>query len=224
MNKRLSCLILVVATGFSFPSEVLAHEVGAECRIGDDKVHVVVFFEDNSRARKAKIEVYDNKDRLIEKGRTDSQGQWAFPIPQPGKYRVFINAGGEDHSKTLHITVGASAAAPNSQGALPKTEILGEEKASPAHVILIPQNTENASSTEHANRDEAETFRLWSLMLGLGTLALFGIGLIVAAHFWHRSSPPTCLDVFLPQAKVLTPPPVTLTQRRNSCRDETLSL
>jgi nickel transport protein len=75
------------------PSWVLAHNVGVACKLRGDKVEVEAFYDDDTPAQKAKVQVKDGKDEIIASGVTDEKGNWNFAAPTPGKYVVHLDAG-----------------------------------------------------------------------------------------------------------------------------------
>jgi hypothetical protein len=98
----------------------VAHALGAECRLRGNKVEVEAFFDDDTPAQDAKVTVTDAQRQVIARGRTDEEGRWSFPAPQPGDYLVLVEAGG-GHSAKVKMTVPATgsvdeAAVPISDG------------------------------------------------------------------------------------------------------------
>jgi hypothetical protein len=81
-----------------------AHALGAECRLRGNQVEVEAFFDDDTPAQDAKVTVTDAQQQVIAQGRTDGQGRWSFPAPQPGDYLVLVEAGA-GHSARVKMTV-----------------------------------------------------------------------------------------------------------------------
>lgn len=85
-----------------------AHGLSVFPRFRGDKVEIIAKFSDGTVARKAAVEVYDAKNKVIHSGTTDSKGRWSFPKPGPGEYRITVNAGAGHLAATpLSITTDA---------------------------------------------------------------------------------------------------------------------
>jgi nickel transport protein len=81
-----------------------AHALGAECRLRGDRVEVEAYYDDDTPARDARVTVQDATKKNVAEGRTDDKGFWSFPRPEPGRYRVTVDAGA-GHRTTVTITV-----------------------------------------------------------------------------------------------------------------------
>ncbi len=104
-SVRILCLVVLLMLWASPP--VYAHNISAEFRLQEDKIEVVAFYDDESLAPGTKVTVTDTKENLIAQGRTNSEGIWHFPLPQPGQYQVKIDAGA-GHARTIRVTVADS--------------------------------------------------------------------------------------------------------------------
>ena len=91
------------------PARAFAHALGVECKLKDGKVLVEAFYDDDTPAAKAKVEVVNAKDEVISKDMTDGEGRWSFTAPAPGKYEVRVDAGA-GHRATTSITIPGAAA------------------------------------------------------------------------------------------------------------------
>jgi hypothetical protein len=98
-------LLLFASTAiFVIPTSAFAHGVGVACTINADKVEVEAFYDDDSPAFKAKVQVVNANEDVIATGITDKDGKWTFATPAPGKYQVRLDAGaGHRAKKALHI-------------------------------------------------------------------------------------------------------------------------
>lgn len=110
--RPLRCLgpvavLLTLATARPAPG----HALGAECKLRGDRVEVEAYYDDDTPARNAKVRVLDAHDNVVAEGRTDAQGKWSFPKPQPGSYQVAVDAGA-GHGTKLKMTVPAGEGAP----------------------------------------------------------------------------------------------------------------
>lgn len=99
----LACLLVVLFVGGTS-----AHEMGVECKIRGPKVIVEAFFEDDTPARDASVVVRNTEEKVVAEGKTDDSGRWNFPKPDPGSYRVFVNAG-DGHRARMTLTVPGEA-------------------------------------------------------------------------------------------------------------------
>lgn len=98
-------------------SPVLAHSLGAECRLRGGRVEVEAYYDDDTPAGGATVRVLDADKREVATGRTDAQGRWTFAVPPPGAYTVIVDAGaGHRTTRKLTIPGGAAAAGPVSDG------------------------------------------------------------------------------------------------------------
>ena len=85
-------------------SPAMAHRLGADCTIRGKEVQVEAFFSDNTSAKGARVSVFDSNKNSVVEGRTDDKGAWSFPAPEPGIYRVIIEAG-NGHRAEIRIDV-----------------------------------------------------------------------------------------------------------------------
>lgn len=89
------------------PTAADAHAVGAEARLKGDRVEVDAYFDDDTPADDAAVVVTDAGGKNVAAGRTDARGQWSFPTPPGGEYKVAVDAGG-GHRVTVALTVPAA--------------------------------------------------------------------------------------------------------------------
>ncbi len=106
--RRILPAFLVLAIS---PAFVHAHALGVDCKLKDGKVHVEAFYDDDSAAHDAKVQVLDATEKVVAKGMTDKKGLWSFDAPEPGKYVVHVDAGaGHRAKKTIEIPTAAPRA------------------------------------------------------------------------------------------------------------------
>lgn len=103
--RRLFLPLLVVV---ALPSLVEAHALGVEVLLKDGKLVISAFYDDDTNAAGAKVEIVDGM-KLLAAGQTDRQGQCVLPLPTPGKYRVLVDAGA-GHRAQRAFTVPENAA------------------------------------------------------------------------------------------------------------------
>jgi hypothetical protein len=95
----LACLVVAFAPACAF-----AHALGVDCTLRGAKVEVEAFYDDNSPAQQAKVQVVNAKDEIVASGVTDAKGMWTFATPPPGKYAVRVDAGaGHRAKKTINV-------------------------------------------------------------------------------------------------------------------------
>ncbi len=92
------------AVMLALPLVASAHAVGIEAKLKGKTVAIEAYFDDDTPAADAKITVEDESKKVIAEGTTDAKGGWSFPVPQPGKYTVLLDAG-FGHSTKTTITV-----------------------------------------------------------------------------------------------------------------------
>jgi formylmethanofuran dehydrogenase subunit E len=98
----LVCLALLGCLATARP--VLAHHLGADCKVKDGKVEVEAFYDDDTQAKDAKVKLLDNEQKVVAEGRTDNKGRWSCPVPKPGMYVVLVDAG-PGHSVEVKVAV-----------------------------------------------------------------------------------------------------------------------
>ena len=103
MPIAVGLLLILPASGF-------AHALHIACTVNDDKVAVEAFYDDDTPAPKAKIQVVNDQGEVIDKGEADERGLWSFKRPAPGRYEVRADAGaGHRAKRTIQIGMAASA-------------------------------------------------------------------------------------------------------------------
>lgn len=130
MNRSVLYLLVLACLAVS-THRAHAHAIGVDCRlvetqiavawpmpfsvwsgpgslipisVVDRQVVVEAFYSDNTSARSARVELYDDEGKLLERGRADGRGVCRFQAPAPGAYRVVVNAGA-GHRSSQSITI-----------------------------------------------------------------------------------------------------------------------
>jgi nickel transport protein len=145
---RRFCWLLILGVGLGIPHSAWAHALGAECSLKDGKVQVETFFDDDSPAIGARVQVTDEQDKIVAEGKTDALGLWSFPAPAAGKYVVIVDAGAGHRARTP-ITVPAGQTAPQ------------------------PDTSPPINATLSDNPRRAEFTRFPYLKVGLGAAGIF---------------------------------------------------
>ena len=147
------CLVLVPTLGH-------AHAIGLDCTLRGNKVEVEVYYDDDSPAQKAKIEVVGVMEEIIISGITDEKGKWSFAAPVPGKYEVRVD-GGAGHRAKRSLTIPG-----------PKT---AESKS------VDPALAPDAAMSEGADRAEFTSVPWLKIVIGLFVIgSCAGVFLLVS--------------------------------------------
>jgi Carboxypeptidase regulatory-like domain len=90
------------------PPCVHGHAIGVDCKLHAGRIEVEAFYDDDTPAAKAKVQVINSKEEIIAAGITDARGAWSFPALAPGKYEVRVDAGaGHRAKKAIEVPVEA---------------------------------------------------------------------------------------------------------------------
>ena len=92
-------VLLAFVLSALIPAEALAHAVGVDCTLSLGRVEVEAFYDDDSAAAKAKMQVVNANGEIVAQGVTDQRGRWTFRKPAPGKYEVRVDAGAGHRTK-----------------------------------------------------------------------------------------------------------------------------
>lgn len=138
------------------PRAAIAHDVGLECKQkqGTNKISVEAFFDDDTPAGGAKVEVTDSAKKVIASGTTDAKGHWTFEAPAPGEYRVMLDAGAA-HKAERRI-------------------IVRDWSNPPA------DSAEQSQIQEGPSRQEFTRFPWLKVGIGVGVIALFSVAFLVS--------------------------------------------
>jgi hypothetical protein len=172
---RIGLFSSVIAMAMLSPSLAWAHALGAECRLKNGKVNVSAFFDDDTPAVNAHVEIQDSQQTILAAGNTDARGQWSLAAPPAGRYSVIVDAG-MGHRTQIAITVpGAEAAA--------------------QHFTREAQEREQTISA--STRREFTRFPYLKVGLGLGSIFLFSVAFLVArkkvrSRLPASGEPPPC--------------------------------
>src|SRR5688572_25957367 len=88
-DMRLFGFVLLV--GILAPGAAPAHAPAAKWKIKNGVVHIEAFFDDDTPAGEAKVQVLDNQGNAILTGTTDARGLSSFPAPAAGAYQLVID-------------------------------------------------------------------------------------------------------------------------------------
>jgi hypothetical protein len=153
-----------------------AHRLLVSCTLHTDQkaIQVEAYFDDDTAARGAQVQVLAVNGQELAQGRTDKDGRWTFAAPRPGEYEVVVDAGA-GHRKQTGITVPPSTA-------LAEKSDHGSSPAARAENDLV-------QISDGPSRRDSVSFPLLNLLLGLGM-----IGLLSLILWWllqrRRAAPP----------------------------------
>ncbi len=104
MARILAAVLVACLVPAFAPADAFAHALGVDCTRRGAKVEVEAFYDDDSPAQQAKVQVVNAKDEIVASGVTDAKGMWTFATPPPGKYEVRVDAGaGHRAKKTINV-------------------------------------------------------------------------------------------------------------------------
>jgi len=153
-------MALLVVGVVAAPGWASAHAVGVEAKWKGDRVSVETYYDDDTPAVAAKVRVVAEDGTAVAEGKTDDKGQWSFPTPPPGKYRIAIDAGAGHLAKTT-LTIPPRELAPQPLAAPSPTNESGPAVL-PSEVVV----------TEGPTRDEMTGPQRWlKAAVGLGLIA-----------------------------------------------------
>jgi nickel transport protein len=154
-----------------------AHALGAECRLRGDRVEVEAYYDDDTPARDARVTVQDAAKKSLAEGRTNDKGFWSFPRPQPGRYRVTVDAGA-GHRATVTITV------PSAQ---PDGTTAASTSTGECDCCKDGTSTQGVQGavklSEGPGREEFTRTPWLKIGLGLGVIGGFGLAAWLALRF-----------------------------------------
>ncbi|MCI0683562.1 MAG: hypothetical protein L0Y71_15770 [Gemmataceae bacterium] len=102
MDARCWLPLLIVAL---VPAGAAAHGIDLEWKQIGERVTVEAFFDDDTPARDARVQILDAQKAVVASGKTDAQGKCSLPTPKPGKYQIVVDAGA-GHRKQRPFTIG----------------------------------------------------------------------------------------------------------------------
>jgi len=102
-------LVAVLVTA----SVASAHGLLVTLEIRAEKVHVEVFYDDDTPAETAKLAVTDAEGKTVAEGTADDRGFWDFDVPTAGEYVLIAKATGHRAKKSFTIGGAAPAAEPS---------------------------------------------------------------------------------------------------------------
>jgi nickel transport protein len=93
--------LLALSIMLLFGSNLFAHQLLLETKIEATQVRVEAFFDDDSPADEATVQVTNESAEVIAQGKTDANGVWYFPRPKGGSYTLKVSSLGHVGEKTL---------------------------------------------------------------------------------------------------------------------------
>lgn len=77
---------------FSLAGPAAAHKVMIFAWVNGNTVHTESKFSGGRKVKGGKINVYGPKGQLLLSGKTNDQGEFSFPVPQPTALKIVLNA------------------------------------------------------------------------------------------------------------------------------------
>ncbi|MFC1526139.1 hypothetical protein ACFL6X_04935 [Candidatus Latescibacterota bacterium] len=86
-------LVIAGATlAFLWPDGVAAHRVNVFAAVDGDTIRAEVYYNDGSPCRGAELIVLDAETREVTKGETDTEGRYAFAVPEVAPLTLVVEA------------------------------------------------------------------------------------------------------------------------------------
>ncbi len=92
-------ILLALLAFAAAPALACAHGLGVDWKLRDNQVEVEAFYDDDTPAIKAKVQVVGIDDKVVASGVTDTEGKWTFAAPSSGKYEIRVDAGAGHRAK-----------------------------------------------------------------------------------------------------------------------------
>jgi nickel transport protein len=86
-------LCVLIMAGIMFCPAAYAHKASIFAWVQGDTIHTQSKLMGGKRPNQALVEVFDENQNLLLKGRTDARGQFSFPVPQKSNLKIVLNAG-----------------------------------------------------------------------------------------------------------------------------------
>ena len=93
MHSRLRIVIIALLILFSLAGPAAAHKVIVFAWVNGNTIHTESKFSGGRKVKAGKIEVFDPQGKLLLSGKTNEQGEFSFPIPQPSALKIVLSAG-----------------------------------------------------------------------------------------------------------------------------------
>jgi hypothetical protein len=185
---------LLVACFFACPTAAFAHALGAEVVIKQGKLVVSAFYDDDSDAVGAKVQILEGT-KSIATGKTDVKGRCFFELPAPGKYQVTVDAGAGHRTQQDFIVPKGAPARANPEG--PASEGEAAERAAPVKKTA-PSAALSATTgpreiriealpsealTEGPSRAERTAYPWLKVGIGVGIIGLVALAFVASRVF-----------------------------------------
>lgn len=144
----------------------LSHKVITFAWVEDGQVRVEAGFGKGRPARSCEVLVLDSEGSRVAQGKTDDQGAWSFPVPDPvtSGLEVLLNAGAGHKGKWT----------------IPVEELRTAENRAASDANANDTSTVNDTSTKSAGLKEKQALEkgpsLGRILLGIGIICLLAGG------------------------------------------------
>lgn len=144
-RARTYLLLPMLALGLT-PVQAWAHNIDFEWKQVGERVTVEAFFDDDTPAREARVQLLDQDKVVIASGVTDAKGLCTLPARVLGEHDLVVDAGA-GHRKERKIRI----------------------------VAVLPSGpTGEVASQGGANREDATAFPWGRIAIGLAVIGLVG--------------------------------------------------
>lgn len=82
------------------------HALDVQCTLQGEQLVIEAYYDDDTPAQGAKVEVFDAQGNMVSSGKTDNKGVIRLTRPKPGRYTVRV-ADGAGHRTKKEMTIGA---------------------------------------------------------------------------------------------------------------------
>jgi hypothetical protein len=163
MRCDFGSVILAAVLALLAPAVAHAHNLGVQAKLKDGKVHVEVYYDDNTPAIKANVLVFDAKGKKIAHGTTDADGRWSLDVPEAGQYELRADAGAGHNAKTTFTITDAG--------------------------LLAVAKTQEVSISDSPTREQFTSTPWLKIAIGVSVIAVLGAAFLLASKFRKVPAP-----------------------------------
>ncbi len=154
MHSRPRSIVIALIIFFSLAGPAAAHKVMVFAWVSGNTIHTESKFSGGRKVKAGKIEVFDPQGKLLLSGKTNEQGEFSFPIPQPSALKIVLDAG-MGHRGEWTISRDEVVNAGPADPATPPADNTGDGKPVPAAAVQTAARapaTATGLSTEELQR------------------------------------------------------------------------
>ncbi len=102
-HRFLVVAVIAVLVALGLPQRGSAHDLKVMVNLEGDPIKLEAWFDDDTPAEMGRVTVSRENGEEIAAGTTNERGQWSFPKPGPGIYRIVVECIG--HRDVLKLTI-----------------------------------------------------------------------------------------------------------------------